>query len=84
MEENGAIKEAKEKLDQISKDEKMQQMAWWREKAILEENTRTNSAYKKGEQEGKKEIAKKMKDKNMQVELIAEITGLTKEEIDNL
>ena len=88
MEENGAIKEAKEKLDQISKDEKMQQMAWWREKAILEENTRTNSAYKKGEQAGKKEqaieTAKKMKDKNMQVELIAEITGLTKEEIDNL
>ena len=88
MEENGAIKEAKEKLDQISKDEKMQQMAWWREKAILEENTRTNSAYKKGEQAGKKEqaieTAKKMKDKNMQIELITEITGLTKEEIDNL
>ena len=38
MESNNEIKEAKEKLERISEDEKMQQLAWWSEKARLEEN----------------------------------------------
>ena len=38
MESNKEIKEAKEKLEKISEDEKMQQLAWWSEKARLEEN----------------------------------------------
>ena len=36
MEENKELKEAKEKLDKITEDERMQQLAWWREKAIYE------------------------------------------------
>ena len=84
MEENGAIREAKEKLDKISEDEKMQQLAWWREKAIYEENTRQNSAYRKGEKAKQIEIAKKMKNEKLPLELIIKITGLTKEEIQNL
>ena len=80
MEENDAIKEAKEKLYKISEDEKMQQLAWWREKAIYEENT----TYKKGRKEEKREIARKMKNKNMPIELIMEILELTKEEIENI
>ncbi len=88
MRENEAIREAKEKLDKISEDEKMQQLAWWREKAIYEENTEKNAAYRKGEQAGEKknkiETAKKMKKENMPVDLIIKFTDLTKEEIDNI
>lgn len=40
MDENKALKEAKKKLDKLSEDGKMQQLAWWREKAVYEENTR--------------------------------------------
>ena len=58
----------------------MQQLAWWREKAICEENTRINSSYKRGI----RDTAKKMKEKNISIETIVEITGLTKEEIEKL
>ena len=53
MEENKELKEAKEKLDKITEDERMQQLAWWREKAIYEENTMLNSSFRKGKKEGK-------------------------------
>ncbi len=80
MEENKELKEAKEKLDKITEDERMQQLAWWREKAIYEENTRINSSYKKGI----KDTAKKMKEEKIPIETIIKITGLTKEEIEKL
>ena len=80
MEENKELKEDKEKLDKITEDERMQQLAWWREKAIYEEKTRINSSYKRGI----RDTAKKMKEKNISIETIVEITGLTKEEIEKL
>ena len=84
MAENEELKEAKEKLDKITEDARMQQLAWWREKAIYEENTMLNSSFRKGKTEGKKEAAKKMKEKNIPIETIIEITELTKEEIEKL
>lgn len=143
MDENKALKEAKQKLDKLSEDGKMQQLAWWREKAVYEENTRKREEEevrklkiqidegKKQLNEGKKkldegqrkldegqmkldedrkqfvedkkrldeekdkffkqieknkqiEIAKKMKEKKMDIEQIKEITGLTTQEIDIL
>ena len=84
MEENKELKEAKEKLDKITEDARMQQLAWWREKAIYEENTMLSSSYRKGKKEGKKEDAKKMKEKNIPIKTILEITGLTKEEIEKI
>ena len=88
MEENEELKEAKEKLDKITEDERMQQLAWWREKAIYEENTMLSSSYRKGKNdgkiEGKKEDAKKMKEEKIPLETIIKITGLTKEEIEKL
>ena len=62
MAENEELKEAKEKLDKITEDERMQQLAWWREKAIYEENTRINSSYKRGI----RDTAKKMKKRTFQ------------------
>ena len=53
MRENEELKEAKEKLDKITEDARMQQLAWWREKAIDEENTMLNSSFRKGKKEGK-------------------------------
>jgi len=88
MEENEELKEAKEKLDKITEDERMQQLAWWREKAIYEENTMLSSSYRKGKNDGKidgkKEDAKKMKEEKIPLETIIKITGLTKEEIEKL
>ena len=84
MEENKELKEAKEKLDKITEDARMQQLAWWREKAIYEENTMLNSSYRKGRKAGKKEDAKKMKEEKIPLETIIKITGLTKEEIEKI
>ena len=84
MQENEAIKEAKDKLDKISEDGKMQQLAWWREKAIYEENSLKSQARAKGEKNAKLEIAKKMRLKNIPIAEIIEFTELSKEEIENL
>ena len=86
MKENESLKEAQEKLEKISEDARMQQLAWWKEKAIYEENTAKSVSYKKGIEKGEKkkqlEIAKKLLEKNMPIEEIIEITELSKEEIE--
>ena len=46
----------------------------------MKKNTRINSSYKRGI----RDTAKKMKEKNISIETIVEITGLTKEEIEKL
>ena len=92
MAENEELKEAKEKLDKITEDARMQQLAWWREKAIYEENTMLSSSFKKGKKEGIKEgkekekieNAKKMKAEKIPIETIIKITELTREEIEKL
>ena len=89
MKENEGIQEAREKLEEISNDEIMQRLADWQESAEHEEAEVRNMGYRDGKeagiQEGKEakkiEIAKKMKEKNIDVSTIAEITGLTEEQI---
>ena len=88
MKENESLKEAQEKLEKISEDEKMQQLAWWKEKAIYEENTAKSVAYKKGIAEGlekvKKEkiqIVKNMLKEKMSIEIISKVTNLDEKEI---
>ena len=56
MEKNSELKEAKEKLEEISNDGQMQQLAWWREKGIYEENER-----KRKEKENR-ELEKRIKE----------------------
>lgn len=48
MEENEELKQANERLEQLSQDEKMQRLAEWRYKAILEENTARSSGFNEG------------------------------------
>lgn len=89
MEESKEIKEAVEKLDSLSEDERMQRIADLREKAILDEKAiyakglddGIKEGLEKGKQKEKLEIAKKLKKEGMNTELIAEITRLKIKEI---
>ena len=95
-EKNEYVKEAVNELRELSEDEKEQRIADLREKYIIDRNTLIHSGYDKGVEdgieEGKKagiaensrEIAKKMKAANVDIEFIAQMTGLTKEEIEKL
>ena len=80
MEENEELKEAVEKLDSLSADERMQRIADLREKAIMDEK----AIYDRGEEIGVRKIAKLMLKVDMEIEQIKEITGLTEEEIEKI
>ena len=84
MKENEGIKEAKEKLEVMSEDKRIQKLAELREKAIMDEKAIERFAIKKGIENGIKQTAKKMKEKGMDIKLIQEITNLTEEEIKSL
>ena len=87
MEENEELKEAVEKLDTLSEDERMQRIADLRQKAIMDEKAIYDKGLedgkKEGVREGKLQIAKEMLKSGMTMERIIEITGLTKEEIES-
>lgn len=88
MESNSDIKQAVKTLEEISDDKEMRRLVELREKAILDEASLTYDAKQEGLKEGAKqqkiEIAKKMLENKMDIETIAKLTGLTKEEIKNL
>ena len=92
MEENKNLKEAVEKLDRISEDEKMQRIIELREKAIRDEHAiyakGVDDGIEKGKNKGAKEkelqIAKNMLKEKASIEFIIKVTGLTKEEIEKL
>ncbi len=52
MEQNKELKQANEKLETLSQDEKMQRLAELREKAIFELNTAVSSGFKQGMKRG--------------------------------
>lgn len=84
MIKNEKIKKAEEELEYLTGDEETKRLAYLREKAIRDEMAAMAKARKEGKQEEKKYIAKKLLAKNMDIKLITEITGLTKEEIQKL
>ena len=92
MSDNNAVKKAKEELDKIQNDEYEQRLAELRLKHILDTNSIESYGYEKGLAEGEakgkietqKEIAKKLIEKGIPLENISEITGLSKEELENL
>lgn len=55
MKENKELKQANEKLNTLSQDEKMKRLAELREKAIYEYNTAANSGFKRGMKNGLEE-----------------------------
>lgn len=86
--ENKKIKKAVEIIDEMSADPKEWERYRSRQMAIMNYNAGMNNAQERGriegEKRGKMEIAKKMKDKNMPIDDICELTGLTKEEIEKI
>lgn len=68
---------------QVADKEKVR-IAELREKYILDRNTEIRNAEAKGRQIEKTEMVRKMKQKNMDTQTIMELTGLTKEEINNI
>ena len=100
MEENENLKEAVEKLDKISEDEKMQRIIELREKAIRDEHAiyakgvddgieqgikqGIEQGQTKGARDEKLQIAKNLLKSNIEIEIIMQATGLTKEEIEEI
>ena len=76
MKENEEIRKAKEELEYLTGDEEARRLAELREKAIRDEVTNINGT--------KREIAKKLKEEKIDIEIIIKTTGLTKEEIEIL
>ncbi len=83
-----SIKKAKEVLDEINEDEHEQYLAHLREKYIFERQGIEEAGFDKGVIQGSRkekcEIAKKLKENNIDIEIIIKCTGLTKEEIEEL
>ena len=92
MIKNEKIKKAEEELEYLTGDEEAKRLAYLREKAIRDEYNSNSMArkigieegIKKGEQESRIKIAKKMLAEKVDIELICKITELTKEEIEKL
>ena len=82
--ENDEIKKAREELEKISQDEHERYLAELRQKYIMDQKAIQDFGYDKGLKDKAKEIAKKMKDKNKQIDEIIELTGFSREEIENL
>ena len=74
MQENENIKNAMEKLEEVSQDEKLRRIAELKEKARRDEISGLNGARREGERKSKIEVAKKMKEEKLSVELIIKIT----------
>ncbi|MCI8345611.1 MAG: Rpn family recombination-promoting nuclease/putative transposase [Clostridia bacterium] len=85
---NEPIKKAKKILEEISDNEYEQYLAHLREKYILDQNNLLDTGYERGLEQGTRnksiEIAKKLKEENIDIEIIIKTTGLTKEEIERL
>ena len=92
MKENKEIEQAKITLRELSEEEENQRIAELREKHILDTQDIYETGIERGriegEKMGKKEekinITKKLLDRNVTIEKIVEITGLTKEEIEKI
>ena len=84
MKENEEVKKANTVLYQMSEDEELQRLAELREKWDLDERSALGHAREDGEEKAKNEIARKLKSKGIDIAVIIETTGLTKEEIEKI
>ena len=94
--ESKEIEKARRVLEEMSQEKNERYLAELRQKYIMDQKAIEDAGYDKGydsgynsgtlEGEKKKsiEIAKKMKEENMDISTISKITGLTKEEIEKL
>lgn len=81
MEDNKEIEEAMNELEKISKDKELRRVAELREKAIRDEKNGLRHAREDGIKEGIEKVVKRMIEKNVPLQEIIELTGLTEEQI---
>ncbi len=85
---NKALKKAKQVLEEISGDEKEKELAFQRLMYKMDQEAIEAAGYDRGMEVGieqeKEDIAKKMIRQDIPIETIIECTGLTKEEIEKL
>ena len=84
MIDNKLVQKAEDEFEYLTGDAETRRLAELREKAIRDEAAGLKSATRKGIEQGKKEVAKKMLAKNISIDIIMEVTELTKEDIENL
>ncbi len=84
MIENKYIKKAEKELEYLTGDEETRRLAELREKAIRDEMAAMAKAKKQGITETKQEVAKKMLEEKVDIDIIIKVTGLTKEEIEKI
>ena len=92
MEENEEIKECVIKVKELTEDEKIERLAFLRERARMDEESLRDEGYEEGIKEGKKEgekdkaikIAKKLIKEGKDIKYISELTGLEEKEIKKL
>ncbi len=85
---NKTLEKARKEMKYLTGDEEIRRLAELREKWEMDWNSSMDYSKKEGKKEGARENslknAKKMKEKNIPIETISEITELTKEEIEKL
>lgn len=85
---NKTIKRAKVELEYLTGDEEVKRLAFLREKWEMDRVSDINYATEQGELKGRKEeqkeIAKKLLEENVDIEIIVKITGVTREQIEEL
>ena len=88
MSENEDIKKANEELEKISADKHEQYLAHLRQKHIMDTKAVEEYGYLRGKEEGEKEklieMVKAMIEKGLTIEMIADISKLSVEEIEKL
>lgn len=96
LENNEALKKAKEEYDKIMADEHERTLIKLREKYMLDYNTLKEESYEHGQKDGYEhgyekglkqkniEIAKKLLQKKVDLDFIMEITGLTEEDLKQI
>lgn len=88
MKENEEVGKAKKVLEEISQDEHERYLAELRQKYIMDKKAIEDAGFDKGLEVGIEKqtinIAKKLKEQNVDNDIISKATGLTKEEIENL
>ena len=79
-----AIQKAQERTVLVTQDEASLRIYEMREKALHDWNSAVNYHTREAEKEAKKEIARKLKAKNMPMDQIIDVTGLTESQINDL
>lgn len=83
-EKNKILKQAKIEMNYLTGDNEVRRIAELQEKWESDRVSELSYATRKGEKKSKLEIAKRMLEKNKDIEEIIELTELTKEEIESL